>query len=198
MELLLSLLRLLVPVICMYASLWWHKFDLIIEVFNSIWLLMLHVSRHPSYISTPFLVLNLDGRFAVSSNKFFLFYISLLYYSILRSLLIYFTFSREIYISLSTPSTFVAVSDLFCDKVIATFVISSTVLFQFGSSFKWTCSKLFNMINKFLVLFTIYLFTYILTNVSTQIFSKRQKIIALTNILSWTGSRVIFYMLYID
>ena len=180
---------------------------------NLIWLLTLYICRHPSYISTPFLVLLvLDGRFAVSSNKFFLFYISLLYYSILRSLLIYFTFSREIYISPSTPSTFVAVFDLFCDKVIAFFVISSTVLFQikspvasadylnssFGSSFKWTCSKLFNMINKFLVLFTIYLFTYILTNVSTQIFSKRQKIIALRNILSWTGSRVIFYMLYID
>ena len=174
---------------------------------------MLYICRHPSYISTPFLVLLvLDGRFAVSSNKFFLFYISLLYYSILRSLLIYFTFSREIYISPSTPSTFVAVSDLFCDKVIAFFVISSTVLLQikspvasadylnssFGSSFKWTCSKLFNMINKFLVLFTIYLFTYILTYVFTQIFSKRQKTIALRNILSWTGSRVIFYMSYID
>ena len=172
---------------------------------------MLYICRHPSYISTPFLVLLvLDGRFAVSSNKFFLFYISLLYYSILRSLLIYFTFSREIYISPSTPSTFVAVFDSFCDKVIAFFVISSTVLFQikspvasavylncsFWSSFEWTCWKLFSMINKFPVLFTIYLFTYILTIVSTQIFSKTQKAIAFEKYLSAELNRSSFFTCY--
>ena len=171
---------------------------------------MLHISRHPSFISIQFLVLNLDGWFAVSSNKLLLFDIPLLYYFILRSLLIYFPFSREIYISPSTPSTFVAVSELPCGKVIGIFVISSTILFQikspvasavylncsFWSTFEWNRRKLFSMINKFPVLFTIYLFTYILTIVSTQIFSKRQKVSAFEKYLSAELNPSSFFICY--
>ena len=45
-------------------------------------LLVLYVPRDLSLISTQLLVLNLDSSFVVSSNKFIIFYIPLLYYII--------------------------------------------------------------------------------------------------------------------
>ena len=69
----------LVPLTCMYASLQSHNFDLIIEVLlNLIWLLTLYVSRYSSFISTQFFVLNFDFWFVISSNKFIIFWYSII------------------------------------------------------------------------------------------------------------------------
>ena len=43
----------------------------------------LYASRDSSFISTHFFVVNLDGPLVLSSNKFIIFYIPLLYYIII-------------------------------------------------------------------------------------------------------------------
>ena len=53
----------------------------------------------------------------------------------------------------------------------------------YWSSFKWTCSRLFSMINKFL--------TILLFNISTHIFSKRKK-----SIISWLNW-IVCHFLYV-
>ena len=66
----------IVPLTCIYALLYSYKFDLIIDALN---LLLSYVPRDSSFISTQFLVLNVDGWFVVSPNKFITFDIQLLY-----------------------------------------------------------------------------------------------------------------------
>ena len=44
-----------------FASLKSHKLNFNIAVFHLIWISVLHVSREPSFISTQFFALNLDG-----------------------------------------------------------------------------------------------------------------------------------------
>ena len=95
--------------------------------------------------SIQFLVLNLDGWFAVSSTKlitFWYFIIILLYYYInLKSLVIY---NYYIYVYLfidmciclgvSFPFSFVNVSELFCGEFLETFVILSAILLPIKSA----------------------------------------------------------------
>ena len=73
----------IVLLICIYSSLESHTFDLIIEVLTLIWLMTLYVPSDLSFISTQFLILNLDGWFVVSSISLLFFDIPLLYYIIL-------------------------------------------------------------------------------------------------------------------
>ena len=84
----------LVPLTRMCASLWSHKFDLIIYVFNLLLLLLflllfsllLYDNRDSSFISTKLLVLNLDGWFSISFNKFIIFWYSIIYFVSLHNL----------------------------------------------------------------------------------------------------------------
>ena len=83
----------IVPLTYMYALLWSHKFDLIVEVWNLICSLTLYTPRDLSFFSTQFLVLNLEGSFVVSSNNFIIFWFFIIillyyYYINLRSLII--------------------------------------------------------------------------------------------------------------
>ena len=67
----------------MYASLQSHKLYFSMEFLNDIWLLVLHIPRELSFISTQFFVLD---WFGVMSNKFIVFWFSiiiLLYYSLI-------------------------------------------------------------------------------------------------------------------
>ena len=116
----------------MYASLKSCKCDLNIKVLNRMSPLALYVSRDSSFISTQFFVLNLDAWFVVWSKKLLFFEILLLsYYINLRSLIICFLFSGDIYLSLSSPifsPSFVTISELLCGKVFETFVILSAIL----------------------------------------------------------------------
>ena len=61
-----------------YASLYSHKLHFYIEVLNLIWLIVLHVLRAPSFISTQLFVLNLVGWFGVLSKKFIIFWYSII------------------------------------------------------------------------------------------------------------------------
>ena len=74
------LLTVIFPVTSIYASLQSHKLDLSIDVLNLICLLGEYVPLASSFISTQFLVLNLDGLFD-PSFKFAIFGIPLLYYN---------------------------------------------------------------------------------------------------------------------
>ena len=73
----------IVPLKFMHTSLELHKLDSKIEVLNLIWLLVLYVSRESSFISTQFVILNLDGWSGVLPNRFTFIYsiITLLYKS---------------------------------------------------------------------------------------------------------------------
>ena len=129
-----SLLIVIVPPTNMYASLQSHKFDLIIEVWNLIWLMSLYVPRNPSFFSTPFLILNLDALFYVLSNKFiiFIYSITIYYYYInLRWSIIFCLYSGDIYLPLNISPSFV--SGLFFCDVFETLVILSTILFPIKS-----------------------------------------------------------------
>ena len=176
----------------MYASLKSRKCDLNIKVLNRMSPLALYVSCDSSFISTQFFVLNLDGWFVVWSKKLLFFEILLLsYYINLRSLIICFLFSGDIYLSLLSPifsPSFVTVSELLWLSVwdfrnsIRNFITNQvTSCFcwflncSFWSSFERICSKCFSMVKKFLTIFTAWVFTYIFTNIATNIFSKIQK-----------------------
>ena len=65
----------IVPLTSMYAWLKSRKLDLNIAVLNLIWLAVLYTPCDSSFISTQFLVLNLDGLF---SNKFIIFWYSII------------------------------------------------------------------------------------------------------------------------
>ena len=117
----------------MHASLESHKFDLIIKVLNLIWLLSLYVPRNSSFISTQFLVLNLDGLLCVLSKKLIVFVYSVViyhYYYIIVNLRLSIVFcicSEDVYLSVSISSSFV--SGLYFCEVFETLVIKSTILF---------------------------------------------------------------------
>ena len=96
-------------------------------------LLPLYVPRNSSFISTGFLVLNLDCLFFVLSKKFIIFINSIItyYYINLRSSIIFCLWSEELYLSLRTSSSFA--SGLFFCEVFEILVISSTILFAIES-----------------------------------------------------------------
>ena len=77
----------LVPLAIIYASLWSHEFDLIIDVLN-LMLLLSYLPFDSLFSSTQFLVLNLDGWFVVLSNMSIIFWYSY-YYINLPSILDY-------------------------------------------------------------------------------------------------------------
>ena len=102
----------------------------IIEVLNLIQLLASYIPRDLSFVSTQFLVLNLDGWFGVLPIKInVLIDIPLLHYCInLRSSIIFLIFSGYMYlslgISLSRPifsALFVTASELFSGEVLEPF-----------------------------------------------------------------------------
>ena len=66
------------PLTSIYASLLLHKLDLSIAVLNLICLLRDYSPVMSSFISTQFLVLNLDGLFDSLFNKFAIFWNSIL------------------------------------------------------------------------------------------------------------------------
>ena len=151
-----------------------------------------------------FLVLNLDSSFCILSNKFTIFWYSIIisyYYINLTSLIIFRLCSRDIYLSpcISLSSlifSYLFVTELFCDEVFEAFVILLAILFPIKSTF---FSEVFwialfeavSMIKMFLTVFTAYVFTYNFTNIFSH-FS------IFTNIkpLGSTEYRGAFYMLY--
>ena len=130
-------------------------------------LFALYVRRDSSFVSTKFLVLNLDGWFVVPSNKFIIFDIALLYYVHLRSSIIFCLFSWDIYLSLSISS--LIVFGFFCGEVFENLAVLSAILFPiklpavfwiafFWRIFKCIFSRLydqqFSVIKKFLTVYT--------------------------------------------
>ena len=88
--------------IIIIASMW-----LFIDVLNLVWLLVLHIPGETLFISTQFLVLNLDSLF---------FEIPSVYYSInLNSSTICFLFSEDIYFSLCVSSKWSIFSCFICN-----------------------------------------------------------------------------------
>ena len=115
-----------------------------LTVLNLVWLLVLYVPSESSFISTRFLILNLDARFAAFSKKFIVFifhYYIIIYCQInLRSLIILCLFPGYIYLSLGIflatlifSVSFVTVSDLSCDEVLENFVILLAILLPIKS-----------------------------------------------------------------
>ena len=68
----------IVPLTTIYASISSHRRDLNIEVLNLICLYSFNVPRGSSLISTKHFLLNLDGWFGASSNKFIIFWYSVI------------------------------------------------------------------------------------------------------------------------
>ena len=100
-------------------------------------LLTLYVPCDSSFISTQFLLLNLDDWFVVSSNKLIIFWYSFIIsycYINLRSLIIFCPCSRDIYLflSISLPCSIFS-SELFRGENFGTVVILSVVLFPIKS-----------------------------------------------------------------
>ena len=97
---------------------------------------MLCIPFDSSFISTQFLALNLDGWFRAASNNFIIFWypiIIYLYYINLRSSIIFYLSSGDIYLSLGISlwnpifsSSFVI--ELFCGEFVETLVTLSAIL----------------------------------------------------------------------
>ena len=137
---------------------------------------MLYVPRDLSFISTQFLVPNLDGSFYILFNKFtkalsltsfLIFHYYILLYNIIIRLSIIFCL-WEIYIFLKYLLFIYYCLEIilwssswnFCNSIsnfISNYIISFFCCFlnhSFWRSFKWICSKFFSMIKKFLTVFT--------------------------------------------
>ena len=134
--------------------------------------LMLLLSWVPfgsSFVSTQSFVQNLNGWFVVSSNRFIIFWYSIIMYwyynTNLRSSTFFFLNSGDIYFFLSI---FLFVSKLFYDGVFEALLILSAISFpihltivsavlndSFWKSFKSIYCRLFSMIKTFLTIFTV-------------------------------------------
>ena len=116
----------------MYALLQSHKCDITIKVSNLIWLLTLYAPRDSSFISTQFLVMNLNVSSSMCSIIMLYCYINL------RSSIIFCLCSRDIYLSLCislSSSTFSSsfVTKLLWGEAFETLVILSAILFPIKS-----------------------------------------------------------------
>ena len=172
---------------------------------------MLYVPRKSSFISTQFFVLNLVDWFIVLSQKFIIFWYSiivLLYLSqIINNFLSFFwryiSFFRYFFI-MFICSCFWFFFFFFC-KVFEIFVILSAILLSikhhllllflelvFWDILKNICNRLFGMIKKFLAVCTP--LTYIFINIFTDIFSKRQKYVAFHKYhwVSWISHCILY------
>ena len=164
---------------------WCFRFNLITDVIRCTWFIICF---------NPFFCPKFKWLIWCIIQRIVLFFdIVLLYFCVnLTSLIIYCIFSGDIYLSLCTFSSFVTVSELFCNEDSAVFWI---VLFE--AFFTCICNRLFSMINRFLAVFTTYFFTHIFTHIS----SKRQKSITFSkysiSMLNWIACRFL-YMLYFD
>ena len=96
-------------------------------------MLALWVPRDSSFISTQFLVLNLNGSFGVLSNKFIIFWypIIIYYYINLKSSIISCLCSGDIYLVLSICFSFI--SELICGEAFKALVIFSPIFYPIKS-----------------------------------------------------------------